>query len=156
MQEFKIVEEVWPHLKMKNKVGHTSSTILNSCSFQRYSLSFWNLYSILLTQALPLHIWALILIGLLILYIFKSTFVLTIYCNVAVSLRNFFLWNFVFLQTLPTYCHPCMEAVPTDTHQSYHWQKLVFLLGLQWKMLKKVVYADWSYYFPSLKLCSMF
>ena len=39
-------------LKMKNKVGHTSSTILNSCSFQRYRLSFWNLYSILLTQAL--------------------------------------------------------------------------------------------------------
>ena len=37
---------------MKNKVGHTSSTILNSCSFQRYRLSIWNLYSILLTQAL--------------------------------------------------------------------------------------------------------
>ena len=35
-QEFKIVEEVWPPLKMKKKVGHTSSTILNSCSFQRY------------------------------------------------------------------------------------------------------------------------
>ena len=34
-QEFKIVE-VWPPLKMKNKVGHTSSTILNSCSFQRH------------------------------------------------------------------------------------------------------------------------
>ena len=29
-QEFKIVEEVWPPLKMKNKGGHTSSTILNS------------------------------------------------------------------------------------------------------------------------------
>ena len=37
---------------MKNKVGHTFSTILNSCSFQRYRLSFRNLYSILLTQAL--------------------------------------------------------------------------------------------------------
>ena len=37
---------------MKNKVGHTSSSILNSCSFQRYRLSFRNLYSILLTQAL--------------------------------------------------------------------------------------------------------
>ena len=34
-QEFKKVEEVWPP-KMKNKVGHTSLTILNSCSFQRY------------------------------------------------------------------------------------------------------------------------
>ena len=33
--------------------GHTSSTLLNSCSFQRYRLSFRNLYSILLTQALP-------------------------------------------------------------------------------------------------------
>ena len=39
-------------LKIKNKVGHTSSTILNSCSFQRYRLPFRNLYSILLTQAL--------------------------------------------------------------------------------------------------------
>ena len=37
-QEFKIVEEVWPPLKMKNKVGRASSTILNSCSFQRYRL----------------------------------------------------------------------------------------------------------------------
>jgi len=26
--------------------------VLNSCSFQRWGLSFWNLYSILLTQAL--------------------------------------------------------------------------------------------------------
>ena len=39
-QEFKIVEEVWPPLKMKNKVGLTSSTILNSCSFRRYRCSF--------------------------------------------------------------------------------------------------------------------
>ena len=37
-QEFKIVEEVWPNLKMKNIGGHTSATILNSCSFQRYRL----------------------------------------------------------------------------------------------------------------------
>ena len=37
---------------MKNKVGHTSSTILNSCSFQIYRLSFRNLYSILLKQTL--------------------------------------------------------------------------------------------------------
>ena len=37
---------------MKVKVGHTSSTILNSCSFRRYRLWFRNLYSILLTQAL--------------------------------------------------------------------------------------------------------
>ena len=43
-----------PPLKMKNKVGHTSSTILNSCSFKRYRLSFRNLYSILLKQTLPL------------------------------------------------------------------------------------------------------
>jgi len=34
-------------------VGHTSSTILNSCSFQRYRMSFRNLYSILLKQTLP-------------------------------------------------------------------------------------------------------
>ena len=27
-QEFKKVEEVWPLLKMKNKVGHISSTII--------------------------------------------------------------------------------------------------------------------------------
>ena len=50
------VEEVQPSLKTKNKVGHTSSTLLNSCSFQRYRLLFWNLYSILLTQALHQHI----------------------------------------------------------------------------------------------------
>ena len=37
-QEFKEVEEVWPNLKMKNIGGHTSATILNSCSFQRYRL----------------------------------------------------------------------------------------------------------------------
>ena len=37
---------------MKNKVGHTSSTILNSCSFQRYRLPFQNLYSILVNQTL--------------------------------------------------------------------------------------------------------
>ena len=43
-QEFKIVEEVWPPLKMKNKVGHSSSTILNSWSFQRYRPTklWWN------------------------------------------------------------------------------------------------------------------
>ena len=35
-QEFKIVEEVWPPKKIKNKVGHTFSTVLNSRSFQRY------------------------------------------------------------------------------------------------------------------------
>ena len=33
-QEFKIVEEVWPTLFLGG--GHNSSTILNSCSFQRY------------------------------------------------------------------------------------------------------------------------
>ena len=39
-QEFKIVEEVWPPPpKMINKVGHTSSTILNF-SFQRCRCSF--------------------------------------------------------------------------------------------------------------------
>ena len=37
---------------IKNKVGHTSSTLLNSCFFQRYRLSFRNLYSILLKQTL--------------------------------------------------------------------------------------------------------
>ena len=37
-QEFKIVEELRPLLKMKNKGGHTSTTFLNSCSFQRYRL----------------------------------------------------------------------------------------------------------------------
>ena len=37
---------------MKNKGGHTSSTILNSCSFQRYRMSFRYLYSILLRQTL--------------------------------------------------------------------------------------------------------
>ena len=36
--QLKEVEEVWPRLKMKNIGGHTSSTILNSCSFQRYRL----------------------------------------------------------------------------------------------------------------------
>ena len=35
-QKFKIVEEVGPSLKKKNNMGPTSSTILNSCSFQRY------------------------------------------------------------------------------------------------------------------------
>ena len=40
---------------MKNKVSHTSSNISNSCSFQRYRLSFRNLYSILLTEALWSH-----------------------------------------------------------------------------------------------------
>ena len=38
------------------KVGHTSSTLLNSCSYQRYRLSFRNLYSILLLQTLLLNI----------------------------------------------------------------------------------------------------
>ena len=35
-QEFKIVEEVWPTLFFIFRGGHTSSTILNSWSFQRY------------------------------------------------------------------------------------------------------------------------
>ena len=34
-QEFKIVEEVWPTLFFIFRGGHTSSTILNSCSFRR-------------------------------------------------------------------------------------------------------------------------
>ena len=33
-------------------MGHTSSNISNSCSFQRYRLSFQNLYSILVNQTL--------------------------------------------------------------------------------------------------------
>ena len=35
-QEFKKVEEVWPTLFFIFRGGHTSSTFLNSCSFQRY------------------------------------------------------------------------------------------------------------------------
>ena len=37
-QEFKIVEEVRPTLFFIFREGHISSTILNSCSFQRYRL----------------------------------------------------------------------------------------------------------------------
>ena len=39
-------------LKMKNKVGHTNSTILNSCSFQRYRLLFVKASSNFLTHPL--------------------------------------------------------------------------------------------------------
>ena len=55
-QEFKIVEKVWPPLKMKNKVGHTNSTILNSCSFQRYRPLFVKASSNFLTHPLCLKI----------------------------------------------------------------------------------------------------
>ena len=55
-QEFKIVEEVCPTLFFIFRGGHTSSTILNSCSFRRWRLSFRNLYSILLTQALCIEL----------------------------------------------------------------------------------------------------
>ena len=48
----KIVEEIWPPLKIENKVGHTSSTILNSCSFQRYRMLSVKASSFFLTHPL--------------------------------------------------------------------------------------------------------
>ena len=43
-------------LKNKSKVGHTSSTILNSCSFQRYRLLFVKASSNFLTHPLVLYL----------------------------------------------------------------------------------------------------
>ena len=51
-QEFQKIEEVWPTLFFIIRGGHTSLTLLNSCSFQRYRLSYRNLYGILLLQTL--------------------------------------------------------------------------------------------------------
>ena len=66
---------------MKNKVGHTSSTILNSCSFQRKRLSFQNLYSILLTQALCIFFSDFILHRLRFRYYFQKALCLCCFTN---------------------------------------------------------------------------